>query len=402
MDPKFYSNNRKKLLGLVKSNVIIIRSNVLIQKSLDQAYEFKQDNNFFYLTGINQPDIVLFITKNEEFLIVPELSKSRESFEGAIDHKDLIKTSAVKQVLNQKEGWDKVRKILSKTNKVATLMPSSKIRRYYGIFPAPARQELIAKLRRLSSRGLVFEDIIPLLARQRMVKDDKEIKLIKKAIDITTETLNEALNPPSLRSLKTAKELEAVIEFGFKSRGASRMSFDPIIALGKKATTIHYTKNDQKLSSNELIVIDVGCEYQGYCSDISRTICLSQPTSRQKEVLEAVSQVQTKVIQKVKAGLLMKDIEQLTEDLIGDQLINLGLIKIKEKKAIRKYYPHSVSHHLGLDVHDLADYKLPLPVNSVITIEPGIYIPEESIGVRLEDDVLVRIKDCLVLSSKAA
>lgn len=393
----FHINNRRRLKELVNSKLIIIPSNVLIQKSLDQAYPFKQDNNFWYLTGIDEPSLILVIYGSDEFLILPTLSSLKQTFDGKIDTNLLSKTSGINQILDEKEGWQKLSKLIKESKSAATLMPGSGLKKHFGIYPSPARRDLILKIKKIKA-STELEEINKKMAAVRMVKQPIELESIKRAVKITCDTLNEALNLSSLSSLKTAKELEAVITFGFINRGASSTSFDPIVAQGKQATTIHYIKNDQNLNNQELLLIDTGCEFLHYCSDISRTISLGKPSARQQDVYDAVREVHHEVIKVVKSGITFKDLERYTEKMIGKQLNNLGLIKKQDKKSIRKYYPHSVSHSLGLDVHDLCDISMPIPGGSVITIEPGIYIPKEGIGVRIEDDVLVTKSGCKVLS----
>lgn len=395
----FHINNRKALKKAVKSELIILTASVPVQKSLDQSYPFKQDNNFWYLTGIDEPSLILVICEDEEFLIVPTLSSVQESFDGKLNLAEMSKLSGVDQILSEKEGWLKIAKLLSSHPSVATIIPRNTLQKIFGIYPNPARKQLVTRLKRLGPKTQL-EDISKVLASQRMVKQPIELEKIKKAIEITNNTLIEVLDKNSLSSLLTTKQLEAVINFGFISRGASAPAFESILAQGIKATTIHYTKNDQKLTNKDLLLIDVGCEYEHYCSDISRTISFGSPSTRQQAVYDAVKNVQSKLFKLVKSGLLFSDLENETVKLVGRELIKLGLIKSLDKKAIRKYYPHSVSHSLGLDVHDLADPTKPIPMGSVITIEPGIYIPEEGIGVRIEDDVLVKENSCQILSKE--
>lgn len=393
----FHSSNRRQLKKLVKAKLIVITANVQIQKTLDQPYPFKQDNNFWYLTGIDDPSFVLVMHGNEEFLIAPKLSETQIKFDGSPDLKAVAKTSGIHQILSETEGWQKLAKLLKNNSKVATLVQRSTLFKYLSIYPSPAKKQLAIKLKKLNAK-IKFEDITKDLAHLRMVKQPFELARIKKAIKITNDTLSESLDRNSLKSLKTTKELEAVINFGFISRGATSLAFDSIVAQGIDATTIHFTQYGKKLNNKELLLVDVGCEYGHYSSDISRTICIGTPSLRQQAVYDAVMAVQTELFTFVKSGLTFKELERKTEQLIGKVLFELGLITNRTSKEIRRYYPHSVSHSLGLDVHDLADPLEPIPAGSVITIEPGIYIPEESIGVRIEDDVLVTKDGCQVLS----
>jgi Xaa-Pro aminopeptidase len=181
--------------------------------------------------------------------------------------------------------------------------------------------------------------------------------------------------------------------------GASGHAYEPIVATDNNATTIHYTSNNAALKNKHLLLLDVGAAYGLYAADISRTYALKKPSPRLVEVYDAVLSVQKKLMKMIRPGLTMRQIESMTEELVGDALVGLGLIKNKTSKNIRKYYPHAVSHFLGLDVHDAADYDMPLSAGMVITVEPGIYIAAEKIGVRIEDDVVITKNGIRNLSS---
>lgn len=394
----FFINNRKALKDNCSSNAVILSANGLIQKSADQAFHFKQDTNFWYLTGINLPDVLLVITSKEEYLVIPKLDDNRINFDGDINYSDLSKISGIKNIYNEKIGWTKIKEEINKNQKVAALSPLPTRLKHLDFFTQPARRVLIQKLKRFN-KNIEIEDIRPILARARMIKQDIEIEAIKKAIDITNSSLSEVLLSSNLNKYKYAYEIESAINYGFRIRGGSGHGFEPIIASGKNATVIHFSGHDHELVKNQLIVVDVGCEYSFYTADITRTVVYGSATKRQKEVYEAVKKVQKEAFKIIKPGILLKDLENKVEKLIGEQLIGLGLIKSLDKKAIRKYYPHSFSHSLGLDTHDSADYMMPLQKNMIITVEPGIYIPEESIGVRLEDDVLLTDNGIINLSS---
>jgi Xaa-Pro aminopeptidase len=233
------------------------------------------------------------------------------------------------------------------------------------------------------------------LARLRMIKQPPELKAIQKAIDITGLSLKQAFAGDRTR-YKYEYELEAVVASGFRSRGATGHSFEPIVAGGKRACTLHNVANDSRLKADEIVVVDVGAEYQHYAADITRTIALQKPSKRQQDVYNAVKTVQQKAFELVRPGITMKQFEKRVVGFMVTELKQLGLIKLN--KDVRKYYPHATSHFLGLNVHDVGDYQKPLPAGVVMTVEPGIYIPEEGIGVRIEDDVLITENGVAILS----
>jgi Xaa-Pro aminopeptidase len=203
-----------------------------------------------------------------------------------------------------------------------------------------------------------------------------------------------------LDKYKNAEELERDIIGGFLKGGGAGYSFDPVVAAGKNAAIIHYDQVSQPLTHGDLIVVDVGCQYSLYGSDIARTVSYGQASARQRAVSEAVSYVQKEAFKLIKPGMIHKDYEKQVEIMVGEQLKQLGVIKSISRKAVRKHYPHYCSHSLGLDTHDSADYSQPLPENMVMTVEPGIYLPQEGIGVRIEDVVRIT-KDGVEIMSRS-
>ena len=234
----------------------------------------------------------------------------------------------------------------------------------------------------------------------RVVKYPIEIEAIQSAIDITVNTLKPIIKPSKLDKYTKEYEIEADISSGFRSKGASGHAFDPIVGSGTNSTIIHSTSNNSVISKNLPIVIDVGARFNNYCADISRTVVPGKVSSRIKAVYEAVLSAQEHALSMLKPGLILSEYEKDMEHFIGEKLRELGLIKIIDRDNVRQYFPHLVSHYLGIDVHDVGDYSKPLEANMIVTCEPGIYIPEESIGIRLEDDVLITETGNIVLSNR--
>jgi len=269
----------------------------------------------------------------------------------------------------------------------------------YGLYTNPARATLVTRLK-AQRRELALLDVNAHLGRLRMVKQPPELAAIQSAIDITIKTMKESLRPAKLRRYAFEYELEAELGRGFRRRGAQRHAFEPIVAGGPRACTLHNVANNGTLSADELLVVDVGAEVSHYAADITRTVSLSQPSRRQQAVHAAVLDVQRFAFGLLKPGTLIKDYEQQIEHYMGEKLRELGLLKTITHAAVRKFYPHATSHFLGLDVHDAGDYERPLEPGVVMTVEPGIYIPREGIGVRIEDDVLITPKGIKILTDK--
>lgn len=397
----FFTGNRRRLRQAVKHDApIVITANGLLQKgSIDSAYLFYQDADFWYLTGIDEPDIILVIDGDDEYLIVPERPAIREAFDGAVTAGPLKARSGVKAVLDGREGWERLEKLLKKSTQAVTpLAPPAYVDRY-GIYANPAKAHLAAELRARNNR-LKLLDARPALARLRMIKQPVELQAMQSAIDITTETLKEVFKPAQRSKYSHEYELEADITRGFRRRGASGHSFEPIIAGGKRACTLHNVANDGVLASGELVVVDVGAEVEHYAADITRTISLGTPSKRQRQVHEAVLEVQRFALDLLRPGIAFEDYERQVRQYMGEQLQGLGLIKNNTPRGVQKYYPHGTSHFIGLDVHDAGDHDVPLAPGVVVSCEPGIYIPEEGIGIRIEDDVLITETGNKVLTSK--
>lgn len=395
-DSAFYINNRLKIQAELDSKLIVLAANGLLQRSADTTYPFRQDSNFWYFTGINEPDYLLIISENETFLIAPRRGEHRDQWDGAIDKNKIKSVSGIDSIVEHHDGWIKLDKLLKKHKKVHTITPAEAYFDHFGFYSNPARQALLTALSK--HRKLEQVDIRKNIARLRQIKQSSEIKAIQKAIDITSASLTKVKN--KISSYKLENQIVADITRDFIKKGANGHAYQPIVAAGKNATTIHYIDNNDKINDQELILLDVGAEYLNYSADITRTFSTKKPTKRQLEVYNALKEVQNHAFSSLNPGVDMKQYEQSIDEFMAKKLKQLKLVEdIKDKRKIKKYYPHLTSHFLGLDTHDTADYKLPLSPGMVLTVEPGIYIPEEGIGIRIEDDVLITENGIKVLSN---
>ncbi len=382
----FFKGNREKLKAQLPGNaLVVLTANGLLQRSGDRAFPFQQDSSFWYLSGLDEPDIVLVMSHATTFLIVPVVDDVHKVFEGAVEPEQLKNQSGISTVLYGKKGWDKLKGLVNKHKVVATLMPSASYIKQYHLYTNPARTRLIKRLR-ASSRSVRFKDIRPELAHMRMVKQPQELAAIQKSIAITVKTLQLVKN--KLGQYKTEAEIEADISNNYAKHTASH-GFDPMVASGRHTQNAHYMKNSDILPKQGMLIIDTGAAYQRYQADITRTYAIGQPSKRQQQLHEAVLAVRAFALEQLKPGVVLRQYEQAVESYMGDVLLTLKLIKTKKSQEIRLRYPHLTSHSLGLDTHDAADYDRPLQPNTVITVEPGIYISEEGLGVRVEDDVLI-------------
>lgn len=393
----FFAGNRERLRQLFTGTApIVLTANGLLQRNGDSSFPFRQDSTFWYLTGLEEPDLVLVMDKGKEYLIVPGRSDSREAFDGSIDIDALRRASGVEEVLDEKNGWKQLSGRLAKVHHVATLAAPPAYVEAHGLYTNPARRRLVDRIKEANPE-LEMLDLRPQITRMRSIKQPEELAAIKQAIDITGAVLKK-MHKRGFEKYVTEYGIEGEITSGFRKKAAQH-AYAPIIASGAHACTLHYCSNSGPVQPGELILLDVGAEVSHYAADITRTYAVGTLTKRQQQVWSAVMEVRAFALERVKPGTVMGDYEKQIEHFMGEKLRELGLIKSIEHDAVRRYYPHGTSHFLGLDVHDVGEYDKPLAVGMVLTVEPGIYIPEEGIGIRVEDDVLVTQDGNSVLSA---
>lgn len=386
----FFAGNRERLRQLFTGTApIVITANGLLQRASDEAFPFRQDASFWYLTGCEDPDVLLVMDKQKEYLIVPTRDTVKLAFDGAVDFDALKSHSGIVDIVDGKEGWRRLEKRLKKVKNVATLAANPRYNEHFGIYSNPARAELIQRIK-ATSDDIELLDLRPHLMRMRMVKQEPEIVALKRAIDITIDTIKEVTKQSKFGKYEYEYEIEADLSRGFRRRGALGHAFTPIVASGPRACTLHNVANDGALQREDLLTLDIGAEYNHYSADITRTYALGGSMShRQQLVYDAVVEVQDYAISLLKPGVLIREYEKQIEAFMGEKLRELNLIKTINRDSVRDFFPHATSHFLGLDTHDAGDYEHQLEPGVVLTVEPGIYIPNEGIGVRIEDDVMI-------------
>lgn len=369
-----------------------------IQSSADMAFKFRQDSTFRYLTGLGYPELLLVIDAEQgtEWVIGPKTEDVMyDVFNGAFDRVSAERVSGISEFLPWKEGWPKLVERAKQVGKVHTMLAPPRYISFYKFYSNPARTEFARRLKR-AVPGITFEDIRSAAASLRQIKQEPEINALQKAIDITGEAFATAWKVRS--SIQHEYNVQAHMEFEFRNRGANGVAYGSIVASGKHACTLHYESNNAPLANNELLLVDAGADYEYYAADITRTMPIGTRTPRQKAIFDAVYAVQQAMIPKFVPGASRRELEEETEKLIGAELKKLKVITSATRANIRQYYPHALSHFLGLDPHDLGDYNEPLQPGMVMTVEPGIYIPEENIGVRIEDDILITTDGNITMS----
>lgn len=399
MNSKFHINNRKKLMDeLDKNSILYLESKDEIIKGDSEHFDFP-DYNIFHLTGIEQAKTKLIITKNsngiiEEYLFILDRDQKMEMWVGKrLSLNDARKISGIKNVYYEKDYNEISEKLFPKYE----LLYYYKYDRLREINKSSYQinYEKIKRKYKLSSKNFFKE-----ISKLRQTKTDEEIALIKKAMKITNLSFRNIIK--NIKSYKSENEIEAQMTYDYIKNNCKH-SYHPIIASGNNANTLHYIKNNDKLKKGDLILIDCGAEYNNYKTDITRTFPISGKFSkRQKEVYTAVLDVQKYAIKLLKSNLDRIEWEKSVNKFMAQKLIELKLITKdqfeKDKQILRKFYPHATGHFLGLDTHDLGDFYTKFQIGEVYTVEPGIYIEKEKIGIRIEDNVLITKSGCEVLS----
>lgn len=386
-DSSFFIANRERLLTLFTGTApIVLGANGLLQRNSDVNFPFRQDSTFWYFTGITDPDVVLVMDKGKEYLIVPDRDEHRTAFDGSVDHDNLTHISGIETVLGMSAGWKQLAARLKKAKHVATIAAAPAYVDNHGLYTNPARARLTEQIK-ATNEELELLDLRPHIARMRSIKQPIEIEIIQSAIDLTATTLQK-LHKKGWTKYTHEYEIEAAITASFRSVNAQH-AYHPIIAGGKNACTLHYVQNDAEIQDGSLLLFDVGAEISHYAADITRTYAIGTPTKRQQQVFNTVLAVQDYALSMLKPGQTMKQYEEAVYLFMGEKLRELGLIKNISQETVRAFYPHATSHFLGLDVHDIGEYEKPLEAGMVLTVEPGIYIPEEAIGIRIEDNVVL-------------
>jgi len=381
MDSKLLVNRRTGLIKQLKEKELIIIFAASVAK---YPRNFLQDNNFKYLIGLDLPEAILVISKQKKPVMelfiergIPEM----EVWEGKkMTKEEASEISGIEKISYLDEFERKIGSYMGSSISVYTNLGYNNIDK-----PLNKQQDFITKAKQHFPH-ITASDITKIMIPLRSVKTKWEIEQIQKAINVTGEGIKNIIIKSKIWMMEY--ELEAILQFEVTRKGFQHMGFKPIIAAGGNAATLHYEQNNSKIGKDEMVLLDVGAACNGYSADISRTFPVSGKfTKRQKEVYSEVLKINKKIITMVKPGIGMKELNEKTVELIQKSLIKLKLIE--DKKDYRKYYMHSVGHHLGMDTHDIGARDSVLKMGNVITIEPGIYIPEEKIGVRIEDDILV-------------
>ncbi len=382
MESSFFQRNRQALLATLPDDALIVMTAYAqMQWGADMAVPFRQEANFFWVSGIRQPQWTIAFSTSESVLIAPDIDPTRTIFEGGLTHDEALSMSGVNRVINQQEAEAYFKTQAEHRSKVYALgeLPHKK---YYDFVLNPASDELYATLETDFSQVL---DIRANLLKLRAIKSTEEIAAIRRAVDVTIDVFEQAKREISSSTFEY--EIEATINGGFRRTGADGYAYESIVAGGKNACTLHYVANQASLTQGTGLLIDAGAQWQGYAADVTRTYAIGEPSQRLRDIHRAVEKAHHQIIDLIKPGVAVKDYIERVDVIMKQALKSVDLLNSEDD--YHRYFPHAISHGFGLDVHEsLGGYETFQP-GMVLTVEPGIYVPEEKIGVRIEDDILV-------------
>ena len=399
ISPAFFLRNRNHLRGLLQPNsMVILHANDIYPTNADGTLPFKQNSDLFYLTGVDQEETTLLLMpdavdpKEREILFVKETSEHIAIWEGEKLTNEQARAATGIERIEWSHTFDgflhrmvpQVDHIYLATNEHLRASVVVETRNARFIKDCQARYPLHR-----------YERLAPLLHRLRITKDKVELKMLQRACDITEAGFRRLLG--FIKPGVGEWEIEAELLHEFVRRGSRGFAYAPIIGTGKNACVLHYVENDKVCQNGDMILLDVAAEYAGWASDLTRTVPVNGKfTKRQRDVYDAVLRVFRGANGILRPGNTPMEYQKQVIELMERELVHLGLFTAKEARAqgpdkalVKKYFMHGTSHHLGLDVHDVCPPHQPIAEGMVFTIEPGIYIREEAMGVRLENDVVI-------------
>jgi Xaa-Pro aminopeptidase len=395
-----FIKNREKFIALMKPNSLaVFNSNDIYPISADSTMPFEQHRDIFYLSGVDQEESILVLfpdcpkEKHREILFLKETNEHIAIWEGEkLTKEKAFETSGIKTVY-----WlQDMEKILFEIMTQCETIYINTNEHYRASVETETREDRFTKWLKEKYPAHVVAKSNPILQRLRSVKDQIELDLIQNACNITEKGFRRVLN--FVKPNVWEYNIEAEFMHEFLNNRSKGFAYTPIIASGNNANVLHYVENNQQCKVGDLILMDVGAEYTNYSSDMTRTIPVSgRFTDRQKAVYTAVLSVKNEATKLLVPGTDWEAYHIEVGKLMSSELLDLGLLdkadvqnENKDWPAYKKYFMHGTSHHMGLDTHDYGILTEPMQANMVFTVEPGIYIPEEGFGIRLEDDVVIQ------------
>ena len=400
INSQLFIKNRKNFMAQMKPNSLaVFNSNDLYPVSADSMLPFEQHRDIFYLSGVDQEESILVLFPDcpkkhlREVLFLRETNEHIAIWEGAkLTKEKALETSGVKTVF-----WlQDLEKVLAEMMALAETVYINTNEHYRATVETETREARFTKwlLAKYPAHSVAKSN--PILQRLRSVKDQIELDLMQIACDITEKGFRRVLD--FVKPDVWEYEIEAEFIHEFMRNRSRKFAYTPIIGSGNNANVLHYIDNNNQCKAGELILMDVGAEYANYSADMTRTIPVSGKfTDRQKAVYNAVNRVKDEATKMLIPGTIWADYHVEVGKIMTSELLGLGLLDKADVQnedpnwpAYKKYFMHGTSHHIGLDTHDYGLLHEPMQVNNVFTVEPGIYLPDEGFGIRLEDDVVIQ------------
>ena len=406
-----YADRRSKLGAMLPKNSAVVIAGAAVQyRNADSSHAFRQDSNFWYLTGFNEPESTLVLLINESkdvqsIAFVPKKDALKEIWDGyRAGPNGAVKDHGFDLAFDNTEIDERLPDLLAGYNQV--------------FYPVGKSQKLdadvidwikTARSKDRHSSPIDIADASSKIGNERLIKDEDEIEIMKKACQISAEAHVEAMK--FVKPGMNEQELEAFYQYQFSKRGGRFAAYTPIVAGGENACVLHYVENSKALKDGDLVLVDAGCEFELYASDITRTYPINGKfTAAQLAIYEVVLEAQQKSIEAVTVDNNVVDSQIISEKVITQGLIDLGILngsmeELHETGAFKDFYMHKIGHWLGIDVHDAGDYTedgeyMKFKPGMITTVEPGIYISStanvkdqwKGIGIRIEDNILVTAK----------
>ena len=402
IDNQLFIKNRKKLTAQMKpKSIAVFNSNDIFTTGADSTLPFYQHRDIFYLSGVDQEESILLLfpdamdKKHREILFVKETNDHIAIWEGAkLNKAQATKTSGIESVYWLSE-FDKV--FFDLMTEAETIYFSTN-EHYRQAIELESREDRFIKTVKDKFPAHNWAKSFPILQNIRGVKEAQELELLQTACTITEKGFRRILGfvKPGVMEY----EIEAEFMHEFLRNRSKGFAYTPIIGSGYNACVLHYIENNQQCKDGDMLLMDVGAEYANYSSDMTRTIPVNgRFTDKQKAVYNAVNRVKDEATKLLVPGTIWAEYHKEVGKIMTSELLDLGLIDKADVQnedpnwpAYKKYFMHGTSHHMGLDTHDYGELKKPMKANMVFTVEPGIYIPEENMGIRLEDDVVIQEK----------
>ena len=402
IDRQLYIKNRAKFVSQMKPNsVAVFNSNDIYPVSADSTLPFAQHRDIFYLSGVDQEESILLLFPDapyehlKEILFLKETNEHIAIWEGEKLTKDrAFEVSGIKSVIWLQDFYKTLKEIMA----YSETMYINTNEHYRAAVETETREARFVKWWKDNYPAHKVEKSNPILQRLRSIKESEELDLIQNACSITEKGFRRVLNfvKPNVMEY----EIEAEFAHEFLRNRSKGFAYTPIIASGNSANVLHYIENNLQCKAGDLILLDVGAEYANYSSDMTRMVPVSgRFTDRQKAVYNAVLHVKNEATKMLTPGTLWKPYQVEVGKIMTSELLGLGLLDKADVQnenpdwpAFKKYFMHGTSHHMGLDTHDYGLLHEPMQANMVFTVEPGIYIPAEGFGIRLEDNVVVKEK----------